>query len=72
MRNSKFYFLIIGFIFLTLSCKKLDEQPISFVEPNAFYTTPSQLEATFAASMNTLWNSWSGYGYGMGYFVHDD
>lgn len=72
MRNSKFYFLIIGFIFLTLSCKKLDEQPISFVEPNDFYTTSSQLEATFAASMNTLWNSWSGYGYGMGYFVNDD
>ncbi|MBA2562915.1 MAG: RagB/SusD family nutrient uptake outer membrane protein, partial [Chitinophagaceae bacterium] len=48
------------------------EKPISFVQPNDFYTTPSQIEATFASSMNKVWDYWGGYGYGMGNFIHDD
>jgi hypothetical protein len=77
MKNIKLYpgyfnFLLIGIFGLAISCKKLDEKPISFVPPSDFYTTPAQIEAAFAASMNRLWDYWGGYGYGQGYFVNDD
>lgn len=64
--------MFIAVITIAMSCKKLDEKPISFVEPNNFYTTPSQIEATFAGAMNRVWDYWGGYGYGMGNFVNDD
>lgn len=73
MRNIKSYhFLFIAVIILAMSCKKLAEKPISFVEPQNFYTTPSQIEATFAGAMNRVWDYWGGYGYGMGNFINDD
>lgn len=74
MKNIKlhFYFIMIAMIFSAISCKKLVEKPISFVQPTDFYTTPSQIEATFASSMNKVWDYWGGYGYGMGNFIHDD
>ncbi|MBL7698242.1 MAG: RagB/SusD family nutrient uptake outer membrane protein [Chitinophagaceae bacterium] len=73
MKNIKTYhFLFIAVIISAMSCKKLTEKPISFVEPENFYTTPSQIEATFAGAMNRLWDYWGGYGYGMGNFVNDD
>lgn len=66
-------FLLCLVMILSISCKKLAEKPISFVEPADFYTSSSQIEAVFAASMNGLWNTWSGgYGYGWLNFVHDD
>jgi hypothetical protein len=66
-------FIMMAVSLLSASCKKLVEKPISFVQPEDFYTSPSQIEATFAASMNGLWNTWSGgYGYGWLNFVHDD
>jgi len=74
MKNIKSHFTV-AFLALALfsaSCKKLTEEPISFVQPDDFYTTPSQIEATFAAAMNRVWDYWGGYGYGMGNFVHDD
>jgi hypothetical protein len=55
-----------------MSCKKLAEKPTAFVEPQNFYTTPSQIEATFAGAMNRVWDYWGGYGYGMGNFINDD
>lgn len=67
-----FCFLLVGAFVFTASCKKLDEAPRNFVTPDKFYTTPSQVEATFAASMNQLWDYWGGYGYGMGNFINDD
>ncbi|MEP7106979.1 MAG: RagB/SusD family nutrient uptake outer membrane protein [Ferruginibacter sp.] len=74
MKNKKihFYFILIAVMLSVSSCKKLEEKPISFVQPTDFYTTPSQIEATFAASMNKVWDYWSGYGYGMGNFIDDD
>lgn len=73
MKNIKSYhFLFVAVVLLATSCKKLAEKPISFVEPQNFYTTPSQIEATFAGAMNRVWDYWGGYGYGMGNFVHDD
>src|SRR6478672_73084 len=73
MKNIKsFYFLFVAVLLLATSCKKLAEKPISFVEPQNFYTTPSQIEATFAGAMNRVWDYWGGYGYGMGNFVNDD
>ena len=74
MKNIKlhFCFIMIAMIFSAISCKKLVEKPISFVQPTDFYTTPSQIEATFASSMNKVWDYWGGYGYGMGNFIFDD
>lgn len=73
MKNIKsFHFLFVAVILLAMSCKKLTEKPISFVEPQNFYTTPSQIEATFAGAMNRVWDYWGGYGYGMGNFINDD
>lgn len=73
MKNIRSYhFLFIAVIILAMSCKKLTEKPISFVEPQNFYTTPSQIEATFAGAMNRVWDYWGGYGYGMGNFINDD
>ena len=76
MKNIQSYFkaLFVGItvVSLAVSCKKLVEKPKSFITPEDFYTTPSQVEAAFAASMNRLWDYWGGYGYGMGNFVHDD
>jgi hypothetical protein len=73
MKNIKSYhFLFVAILLLATSCKKLAEKPISFVEPQNFYTTPSQIEATFAGAMNRVWDYWGGYGYGMGNFVNDD
>lgn len=63
---------MIAFLAVFASCKKLDEAPKSFVTPEKFYTTPSQVEAAFASSLNYLWDYWGGYGYGMGNFIHDD
>lgn len=65
-------FCFITLITIVTSCKKLDETPKSFVTPENFYTTPGQVEAAFAASMNNLWDYWGGYGYGQGTFVNDD
>ena len=65
-------FFLMATLTLVMSCKKLTETPTSFVTPDKFYTTPGQIEATFAASLNRLWSYWGGYGYGMGAFVHDD
>ncbi|MBX2921947.1 MAG: RagB/SusD family nutrient uptake outer membrane protein [Chitinophagaceae bacterium] len=65
------YILIIS---VTLfSCKKLTETPLSFVEPTSFYQTKTQIEAAYAAAMNSVWSGWSGYQYpGIQYFNHDD
>ncbi len=66
------FFLLITILSVATSCKKLDEKPISFVTPENFNTTPSQVEATFAGAMNNLWDYWGGYGYAMGNFINDD
>jgi hypothetical protein len=44
-----------------VSCQKLDENPKGLSTPDNFYTTPGQCEAAFAASINTLYDTWSGY-----------
>jgi hypothetical protein len=74
MRHNKFLFrfLLLSLVIFAASCKKLVEKPISFVQPTDFYTTPSQIQATFAAAMNKVWDYWGGYGYGMSNFVNDD
>jgi len=75
MKNKLLYnsiLLLFGVIIIAASCKKLDEAPKSFITPENFYTTQSQVEASFAASMNYLWDYWGGYGYGQGNFINDD
>ena len=74
MKNYKFNItvLIILLSVVGISCKKLDENPVSFVTPDNFYSNPGQIEAVFASSMNTLWDAWSAYGYAMAVFSNDD
>lgn len=72
MKINKFQSYTFLLVLLFASCKKLDEKPASFVTPDNFYSTPAQIEATFAASMNSLWDAWSAYGYGMATFANDD
>lgn len=50
---------------LATSCQDLEEKPKSFASPSNFYNDPAQIEAVFTASMNNLWNEWSGYGWAM-------
>lgn len=66
-------FYIISLSLTIFSCKKLEETPLSFVEPKDFYVTKGQIEAAFAASMNSLWNFWTCYQYpGLSFFENDD
>jgi len=59
----KFFFFLLALI--PLSCQDLVEKPKSFAAPSTFYNDPAQIEAVFTASMNNLWNAWSGYGWAM-------
>lgn len=77
MKNRKFQlkklnFSLIVLLVMIMGCKKLDEHPKNFVTPDSFYKTQTQIESTFASSMNALWTAWSAYGYGMAVFSHDD
>lgn len=67
------YIITLLLIFAFSSCKKLEEKPLSFVEPKDFYNTPSQIIAAYTASMQGLWSNWEGYQYpGILYFINDD
>ncbi len=70
LKNIKFPFVVL--FFTLVGCQKLDERPKSFIAPETFFTTPAQVEATFAASMDYLWNFWGTYSYGMSLFRNDD
>lgn len=75
MKSIKFKNIKLPFVILFFSlvgCQKLDESPKSFIAPETFFTTPAQVEATFAATMDYLWNYWGTYGYGMSNFRNDD
>ena len=67
-----FNILLIAGLCLASSCKKLDEKPISFVDPDSFFTNPDQVEAALAASMDRIWSYWGGYGYAQNVFFNDD
>lgn len=54
------------------SCTSLEENPSSFTSPVNFYKTTAQIESGFAAAMDQLWGYWSGYGYAVSTFQHDD
>lgn len=75
MKRNIFYIksLLLAAVFTGFfACNDLDEVPISFVSPENFYSSPQQVETSFAASMNLLWDYWSGYSYGYGSFINDD
>lgn len=69
-KNIKLPFVVL--FFTLVGCQKLDEGPKSFIAPETFFTTPAQVEATFAATMDYLWSYWGTYGYGMSNFRNDD
>ena len=64
--------LIITLFVLGFSCKSLDEQPISSVSPSSYGNSVLQVEAAYAASLNYLWDYWSGYGYAYSAIINDD
>ena len=76
MKNITYYtvrsFLLLTGVALIFSCKKLDEYPISSVTPENFGNSVLQIEASYAGSMNFLWDYWSGYGYAYDPFSNDD
>lgn len=72
-KNSNILRIAIVALFIGLAaCQDLTEEPVGFVNPKNFYGTVAQCESALAASMNELWDYWSGYSYGYGFFVHDD
>jgi starch-binding outer membrane protein, SusD/RagB family len=64
--------LLLALIVFVIACKKLDEQPVSSVTPASFGNSVLQIEASYAGSMNYLWDYWSGYGYAYDPFSNDD
>lgn len=64
--------LIITLFAFSFSCKKLDEKPISSVTPANFGNSALQVETSYAASLNYLWDYWAGYGYAYAAFRNDD
>lgn len=67
--NSSLLLMLLTVIF---SCEKLDENVYSSVTTDTYGTTAFQIEASYAASMNALWDYWFGYGYGYNPFLGDD
>jgi hypothetical protein len=57
---------------LNISCNDLNEQPFSSVTPADFGNSAIQIEAAYAASLNSLWDYWGGYGYAYAPFRNDD
>lgn len=76
MKNSfkikKAAFLFGALLLLHSACVDLDETPMDFTGPSNFYTSPSQIEASFVSAMSRLYGEWENYGYGHGYFASDD
>lgn len=50
----------------------LEENPQSFISPDNFFNTPTQIESVLASSMRLHWRSWGGYGYDPGFHRHSD
>jgi hypothetical protein len=48
-------------LLLTTRCAKLTEKPTDFVGPANYYTTSSQIESAFTASMDVLFGGWTFY-----------
>src|SRR5690606_12707566 len=63
--RNKFQLIFLTLGTLVISCQDLEEKPKSFASPSNFYNDPAQIEAVFTATMNNLWNAWSGYGWAM-------
>jgi hypothetical protein len=75
-RISKIFYLVLlsgALLLSTTRCVKLGETPKDFTGPDNFYKSVSQIEASFASSMNRLWGGWTFYDW-MGYpeYVNND
>jgi len=51
---------------------ELEETPLDFATPDNFYKSVSQIESSFASSMNRLYGEWYGYSYSYYHFENDD
>ena len=59
-------------VLLTPRCVEMEETPLDFATPDNFYKSVSQIEASFASSMNRLYGEWYGYSYSYYHFENDD
>ncbi len=48
-------------LLFTPGCNQLIEKPTDFVGPDNYYTTPSQIESAFTASIDVLFGGWTFY-----------
>lgn len=65
--------LVTGiFLLINSACVDLEETPKDFTGPSNFYNSPSQIEASFVSAMSRLYDEWSAYSYGWGFFASDD
>lgn len=61
-KYKRYLVMLSGVIFLlTAGCAKLTEKPTDFVGPDNYYTTPSQIESAFTASIDVLYGGWTFY-----------
>ncbi|MDO3628363.1 RagB/SusD family nutrient uptake outer membrane protein [Mucilaginibacter sp. BT774] len=77
MRNLNLFtkktgFQLVAILILLSSCKKLQEEPKSVITPNNFYTTTTQIQSAYTASMSLLWSRNQGYSAYMDDFNQDD
>ncbi|HET7179618.1 MAG TPA: RagB/SusD family nutrient uptake outer membrane protein [Chryseosolibacter sp.] len=65
--------LVVAMFFACGGCMDLTETPQSSLSPETFYSSPAQVEAAFAASMDHVWCQWcNNYSYGWQFFADDD
>ena len=70
--TKKFGCQLAATLMLLSSCKKLQEEPKSVITPNNFYTTTTQVQSAYTASMSLLWSRNQGYSAYMDDFNQDD
>src|ERR1051325_637471 len=63
---------LIATVMLLSSCKKWQEEPKSVITPNNFYTTTTQIQSAYTASLSLLWSRNQGYSAYMDDFNQDD
>jgi starch-binding outer membrane protein, SusD/RagB family len=65
--------ILISVIIISNGCMDLTEEPQTFLAPGNFFKTSAQVNSTYTAAMQRLWNQWTdGYSYGWAMFYMDD
>jgi starch-binding outer membrane protein, SusD/RagB family len=72
--NNTFVFSLIAGIVIMAGCDVLDlnEDPKSFIAPDNFFNTPTQIESVLAGTMRRSYSNWGGYSYNPAFHRHAD